>query len=99
MLLVNGEITINDRPAETFRMIPIDQNCPYNEAVYNTESQVLFIISKEKKNNLQPIPKKDDIIIEKYYEYHITTPNEIVSFVKRFAENHEAFDYPRYMRN
>lgn len=97
MILING---INDTDIgyiDTFKMIPVQSDCPYNEVVYNTALQVLFVISKEKKTYLQPIKNKADVVIERHYEYNITTPNEIISFVKRFAQNHEAFDYLRYI--
>lgn len=98
MMVITGELSDNqDRSYETFKMIPHHLECPYNEAIYDRDLQVLFVISKEKKNNLQKIEKKQDVVIEKYYEYHLTTHNEIVNFVNMFCTNADQFDFKRYL--
>lgn len=45
---------------KTFKMIPVTPDCPYNEAIYDLDSKVLAIISKEKKQSLHMIAKLDD---------------------------------------
>ena len=53
---------------ETFRMLPIDVDCPYNEVIYDPENKVLAIISKEFKEKPQLFPKmtpKGDIIVKR----------------------------------
>ena len=42
---------------KTFKMLPIDCNCPYNEAIYDPSTKVLAIISKEHKEKPQMLPK------------------------------------------
>jgi hypothetical protein len=48
----------NDR--DTFRMIPVNQNCPYIEAIYDRQFNALAIVSKLKKTNMHMLPKLDE---------------------------------------
>ena len=45
---------------KTFRLIPINLDCPYNEAIYDPEQKILAVISKECKETFQMVPKFDD---------------------------------------
>ena len=45
---------------KTFRMLPISQDCPFNEAIYDPGTKVLAIISKEHKEKPQMFPKLND---------------------------------------
>jgi len=45
---------------KTFRLIPAAVTAPYNEAIYDPEVKVLAIISKEKKDNFQMMPKLNE---------------------------------------
>lgn len=40
-------------------MISISNDCPYNEVIYDPEIKTLAIISKEKKQSFQMLPKLD----------------------------------------
>lgn len=42
---------------ETFRLISISQNAPYNECIFDVDQKVLAIISKERKESIQMLPK------------------------------------------
>ena len=96
MILINGEMSNGHGGSdETFKLIPIRLECPYNEAVFGPKEKVLFVISKEKKKNLHKV-KNNDVVIEKYYEYHITTEQEIINFINMFCENAVKFDYHKY---
>ena len=44
----------------TFKLIPIDNNCPYNEVIYNPDYGVLAIIGKDKKDHHMMIDKLND---------------------------------------
>lgn len=55
MLIVSS--VWNEKP--TFRMISISNDCPYNEVIYDPEIKTLAIISKEKKQSFQMLPKLD----------------------------------------
>jgi hypothetical protein len=48
-------------PRKTFKLIPISTDCPYNEAIYDPESKVLGVISKERKQSLHMVPKLNDM--------------------------------------
>lgn len=53
---------------ETFKMLPVDVDCPYNEVIYDPENKVLAIISKEFKEKPQLFPKmtpKGDLIVKR----------------------------------
>ena len=42
---------------KTFRLIPAAVDAPYNEGIYDPEVGVLALIGKDKKENLQMVPK------------------------------------------
>lgn len=44
----------------TFKMIPVTSDCPYNEAIYDLDSKVLALVSKEKKQSMHMVAKLDD---------------------------------------
>lgn len=46
--------------ADTFKLIPIKEDCPYNEMIYDVNSAVLVVIAKSKSNQYKMIPKLDD---------------------------------------
>jgi hypothetical protein len=41
-------------------MIPITKDCPYNECIFDVQSKVLAVVSKEKKESLHMLPKLTD---------------------------------------
>lgn len=45
---------------KTFRLIPIANECPYSEGIYDPESKVLVMMSTTKKETYQMLPKLDD---------------------------------------
>jgi hypothetical protein len=54
--------------SKTFRMLPMDIKCPFNEAIYDPETKVLAIVSKEYKEKPQMFPKltdKGDPVVKK----------------------------------
>jgi hypothetical protein len=55
MLLIHS----NWKEAKTFKMMPIADNCPYLECIYDAQLQVLAIISKSKKDTFHMLPKID----------------------------------------
>ena len=48
----------NDKPS--FRLMPVTDNCPYVECLYDPESKVFVVISKVKKTSLHMLPKLDE---------------------------------------
>jgi hypothetical protein len=53
-------ITSSWGPAKTFKMIPITRECPYNEVIFDVNTKVLAIISKESKESFHMMPKLTD---------------------------------------
>ena len=45
----------NEKPS--FRLLPIDNDCPFIEAIYDVDSKMLAVIGKNKKNIFKMIPK------------------------------------------
>lgn len=45
---------------KTFKLIPVDSSCPYNEAIFDLDAKVLAIIGKERKQTLHMLTKLDD---------------------------------------
>lgn len=45
---------------KTFKMIPISQDCPYNECIFDIQTKVLAVISKDKKESLHMLPRLSD---------------------------------------
>ena len=56
MMLVSSDW--NDKPS--FRLMPVTDNCPYVEFLYDPESKVFVVISKVKKTSLHMLPKLDE---------------------------------------
>lgn len=56
MLLITGSW----ENRKTFKMIPTALDCPYNEAIFDLDSKVLAVISKEKKESFHMLPKLTD---------------------------------------
>jgi hypothetical protein len=44
----------------TFRMMPIDKDCPYNEAIFDPEQKVLAVVSKDNKDKPMMMPRLND---------------------------------------
>jgi hypothetical protein len=45
---------------KTFKMIPVTQDCVFNEAIFDLDSKVLALISKEKKQSLHMVAKVNE---------------------------------------
>lgn len=45
---------------QTFRMLPMTIECPFNEVLYDPNTKVLAVISKDKKDKPQMLPKLTD---------------------------------------
>jgi hypothetical protein len=56
MLAINSEWNGH----KTFRLIPVSNDCPYVECIYDVTSQLFVIISKTTKTTLHMLPKLDE---------------------------------------
>ena len=97
---------------QTFRLIPIAENCPYVECIFDPGTKVFVIISKTTKQSLHMLPKLDDygqVItgtkgtkqdrhkIEVFQEFYIEDATAITEIVEHFAINAKKFDYKSFM--
>jgi hypothetical protein len=46
--------------SKTFKLIPTEINCPYNECIFDPEAKVLALIGKEKKQSMHMLPKLNE---------------------------------------
>ena len=98
--------------SQTFRMIPITENCPYVECIFDPGTKVFVIISKTTKQSLHMLPKLDEygqIItgtkgtkqerhkIEVFQEFYIEDAAAITEIVEYFGINSKEFDYKSFM--
>lgn len=90
MMIVSSEW--NEKP--TFRLMSISNDCPYNEVIYDPEIKTLAIISKEKKQSFQMLPKLDQ-----YGE--ITMIKRQLPTGRKFAEERKVVEtyYEYYITN
>jgi hypothetical protein len=45
---------------KSFRMMPLSEDCPFNEVLYNPIEKVLAVISKDQKEKPQLLPKLNE---------------------------------------
>lgn len=97
---------------QTFRMIPVTENCPYVECIYDPGTNVFVVISKIKKTSLHMLPKLDEYgqpitgnkgmkqerhKLEVFQEFYIEDPSAIEELIKQFAVNSKKFDYIKFI--
>jgi hypothetical protein len=89
-------------------LIPVDNNCPFLEAIYDPQNKVLAVLSKETRQVYDLFPKLTEYgqnqtkngktllerrAVDNYHEYYVTERTDIESFIKMFAVNHKDFPY------
>ena len=97
---------------KTFKMIPVSNDCPYVECIYDPTSKVFVIISKVTKTSLHMLPKLDEYgkaisgnrgakqerrSIDTFQEYYIEEKDSIVDVVNLFAVNAKKFDVTKFI--
>ena len=97
---------------QTFRMIPISENCPYVECIFDPGTKVFVIISKIKKTTLHMLPKLDEYgqpitgskatkqdrhKLDVFQEFYIEDFSAMNNVIKEFAVNADKFDYNAFM--
>lgn len=107
MMLVQS--TWNDK--QTFRMIPVNESCPYVECIMDPDTKVFVVISKIKKTTLHMLPKLDEYgqavtgtkgmkqerhKIEVFQEFYVEDINAIEDLIKLLAVNPK-FDYKKFL--
>ena len=97
---------------KTFKMIPVSNDCPYVECIYDPSSKVLVLIGKTTKTSLHMLPKLDEYgkaisgnrgakqerrSIDTFQEYYIEEDKDIKEIVKMFAVNASKFDVAKFL--
>jgi hypothetical protein len=45
---------------DTFKLMPINNDCPYSEVIYDGSTTMLVVISKDSKEQFQTVPRLDE---------------------------------------
>lgn len=48
------------RNAKSYSLVPVAQDCPYVEAMYDPSSSILAVITKTKKDSFHMVPRLDE---------------------------------------
>ena len=90
-------ITFIENGKNSFKLIPLVDNCPYLECVFVPESKTLRTTHKDKKEYFQQPPdlSKQYVLFERYFENEIQNEKEIEFFVKQMTKS--SFDLKRYL--
>jgi hypothetical protein len=98
--------------SQTFRMIPISEECPYVECIFDPSTKVFVIISKIKRTALQMLPKLDDYgqpiagvkghreerhKLDVFQEFYIEDKTAVKELIHLFAVNAKTFDFEAFM--
>jgi|TARA_R110000751_G_scaffold52053_4_gene113625 hypothetical protein len=97
----------------TFKMIPLSNDCPYVECIFDPSSKVFVIISKVTKTSLHMLPKLDEYgkavsgskgakqerkSIDTFQEYYIEDVESIDEITNHFAINAKKFDTNKFTK-
>ena len=97
---------------QTFRMVPIDNACPYVECIFDPVTKVFVIISNTKKTSLHMLPKLDEYgqpvtgskgikqerhKLEVFQEFYVEDILAIKDLINLFAINAKTFDSEKFM--
>jgi hypothetical protein len=98
---------------ESFKMIPVTNDCPYTEVFYDPLARVLVLFAKDKKEHFTVLQKLDEFghgarknnkplvdrhRLESFKEHYIDRPEEIAQFVNLFAINADQYDFQKYLK-
>lgn len=106
---------------QTFRLIPISEECPYVEGIFDPQTKVLVVFSKLLKDGFHMLPRLDDNgdpqmlknsgkprfngkpykeerrTLQTFHEYYLSDTEDIKSFITKFCDNSNSFDYLSYL--
>ncbi len=106
---------------QTFRLIPISEECPYVEGIFDPQTKVLVVFSKLLKDGFHMLPRLDDNgdpqmlknsgksrfngkpykeerrTLQTFHEYYLSDTEDIKSFITKFCDNSNTFDYLSYL--
>jgi hypothetical protein len=91
------------KEVDTFKMYPVNNECPFQEVIYDPDTKVLVLISKTSKPTFQMLPKlntngdlilvknekyaQERVLVPTYYEYYIDNFEDIHAFITMFVVN------------
>jgi len=78
--------TSNWGDMKTFKLMPADKDCPYDEVIYDPSTKLLVVITKNKKDNFQFVPR-------------LTQDGDPIPKKKRIAGDNEPYQQQRVMMN
>jgi hypothetical protein len=97
---------------QTFRMVPLDDACPYVECIFDPVTKIFVIISKIKKTTLHMLPKLDEYgqavtgvkgmkqerhKLEVFQEFYVEDMLAVKDIIHLFAVNAKTFDFEAFM--
>jgi hypothetical protein len=99
------------RNMPSFSLIPVSNEAPYVEAMFDPSSGILAVISKISKQSFHMMPKLDEngqpqrlkvpkevrVSTETFSEFYLTNKDEICDFLNIFAINADTFDFNAFM--
>ena len=102
-------VTSSFRNAKSFTMIPVSNDSPYVEAMYDPTSGILAVISKVMKQSYHMVAKletpnpqtgktvkEERRLVDTFSEFYLTEKEDIETFINLFGINAASFDYKAY---
>jgi len=92
MLLYKSKWSTDTTDHDTFKLIPINKECPFNECIFDPETQILAVVGIEKKQSYRFIPKIDDKgrpVIDKSTNQYIQERKLMENFYEYYIQDIE----------
>lgn len=82
----------------TFKMLPVTQDCPFNEVLFDPKSKILAIVGKEKKQAYRMLPKLNDkgkqvVAMERGVPVEVQERKLMENFYEYYLEEIEDIEY------
>ncbi len=82
----------------TFKMLPITQDCPFNEVLFDPKSKILAVVGKEKKQAYRMLPKLNDkgkqvVAMERGVPVEVQERKLMENFYEYYLEEIEDIEY------
>jgi len=82
----------------TFKMLPVTQDCPFNEVLFDPKSKILAIVGKEKKQAYRMLPKLNDkgkqvVAMERGVPVEVQERKLMENFYEYYLEEVEDIEY------
>ena len=82
----------------TFKMLPITQECPFNEILFDPQSKILAIVGKEKKQSFRMLQKLNDsgkpvIKMDRGVQVEVQERKIMENFYEYYLEEREDIEF------